>query len=265
MSHAAVTKDQFQIALENNLVLNGELETTLDGTAKPVLLLSHGFRGHKDWAFWPYVSRWFAERGYYTVRIDFSRIHAKNNGADEAAVQQASTLSRELDDVNALLSELIGGKLPLAEQADTSRIAVLGHSRAGASSIIFASEHSGLAAAVVWNGGVHPYPPAGAAPAPVVLEDLQQNLERFDTPRLLAQLETPVLIVQGGADSARLVEGVAALREAAPQITLVTIDGADHSFGISHPFAGTNVFLEEALEITSTFLAETLNRQRQTT
>lgn len=50
-------------------------------------------------------------------------------------------------------------RLPLAELADTGRIGILGHSRAGGGTIIFAAEHPEVAALVVWNGGSLPPPP----------------------------------------------------------------------------------------------------------
>ncbi|WP_342563113.1 hypothetical protein NST84_26825 [Paenibacillus sp. FSL R7-0345] len=40
--------------------------------------------------------------------------------------------------------------------ADTGRIGILGHSRAGGGTIIFAAEHPEVAALVVWNGGSPP-------------------------------------------------------------------------------------------------------------
>ncbi|MNE82737.1 hypothetical protein D3C80_1794860 [compost metagenome] len=47
-------------------------------------------------------------------------------------------------------------RLPLAEQADPARLAILGHSPAGGGNFVFAAEHLEVQALVVWNGGSAP-------------------------------------------------------------------------------------------------------------
>jgi pimeloyl-ACP methyl ester carboxylesterase len=253
VGNAIAVKKEFQIDLEGGLFLKGEVTLVEDGIAKPVLLISHGFRGSKDWGFWPYVASWFAERGFYVVHFDFSRVGALNRGADEITIQRLSTVSRELSDLEAILEHLNGSKLPLFEQAETDRIALLGHSRAGGSSIIFAAEHSHIGAVVAWNGGPRPSAAPGN-PNPFIAEDLEQNNQRFDTSILLASLTAPALVIQGGSDREALIESQRNLSKAAPNQTYVTIPDADHSFGGEHPFLHTTPYLEEALEITNTFL-----------
>lgn len=156
MGNAVVVKKDFRIDLENELFIRGEVTLVEEQIKKPVLVISHGFRGYKDWGFWPYVATWFAERGFYVVHFDFSRVGALNSGADEASVQKLSTVSRELSDLDAVLAHLREHKLPLAEQAETERITLLGHSRAGGSNIIFAAEHSYIGSVIAWNGGPSP-------------------------------------------------------------------------------------------------------------
>jgi uncharacterized protein len=250
MGSLTIVDKSFRIGLEEGLYIEGQVKTLETGTAKPVLLIAHGFRGTKDWGFWPEVSDRFAERGFYTVIFNFSRLSVPEEEVEARA--QHSTLSRELSDLKLLLEHVQGASLPFASESDTARIGVLGHSRAGSSAIILAAEQPSIKAAAAWNGGVNPNPPAGDPPAAILL-DLDDNRERFNTPRLLANLETPALIVQGTADSERLLEGNRRLRANAPEQTFVQIEGADHVFGALHPFQGTTIHLEEALEVTLTF------------
>ncbi|CAG7657470.1 alpha/beta hydrolase family protein [Paenibacillus allorhizosphaerae] len=257
MSSSIAVKKPFQIELKDGYTIHGDVEYVEDGTAKPIILLSHGFRGHKDWGFWPYAAARFAERGFYAVRYNFVRVEVKNSGGSEEAVQRVSTVSRELDDLEAVLTYAVRKLLPAPGEYDQRRIALVGHSRAGAGSIIFASEHQEISAVIAWNGGPKPSP-AGGNVSPAVVEDLLLSQKRFDTTRLLSKLAIPVLIVQGSSDAERLLEGNRTLRAVAPEHSYVTIDGANHTFGISHPFTGTTSYLEEALEISIAFLQKTL-------
>jgi uncharacterized protein len=244
----------FRLDLEDGLFIRGEVKVINDGAAKAVILLSHGGRGHKDWGFWPYVSTWFAERGFYTVNFDFSRIGIKEAEVETAIKNAANTFSRELLDLDSLLSHIKESKLPFAEQAIANQVIILGHSRAGATNIIFASEHPEISSVIIWNGGANLNPPKGVVFDDYVLEDLNVNKERFNIPQKLALITFPALIVQGDQDSEPLLKGNQIFREAAPDQSFVSIPGADHTFGVIHPFAGTTTFLEETLELTMGFL-----------
>jgi len=260
MSNAEIVTAPFRLELEQGLALAGRIETPADGPAPAVLLLAHGFRGSKDWGFWPYVSRWFAGRGYYTVSFNYSRIDARARGFDERRIAAASTVSQELADLAALLDAVTRGALPFADRAPRGRVVLLGHSRSGTSSVLFASERPEIGTIVVWNGGVSPAPPAGDPEAWSLVEravaaDAASHPQRGDVAGTLAALAAPALLVQGGADAARVLEASRLLRAAAPGHSFVDIAGADHTFQIPHPFTGTNAYLEAALEASASFLA----------
>ncbi|MEK3880091.1 alpha/beta hydrolase family protein [Paenibacillus sp. FSL M7-0420] len=94
MSHETLTFEHFKLPLENGLYLEGEVRVPVGTAPKPVLLISHGFRGHKDWAFWPEVSGRIAGSGFYTVSFNFSRIAARDaDGISPEEAAEAATLS----------------------------------------------------------------------------------------------------------------------------------------------------------------------------
>ncbi|MFC0210882.1 alpha/beta hydrolase family protein [Paenibacillus chartarius] len=218
-----------------------------DTSPKPVLLISHGYRGHKDWGFWPYIANRFAERGFYTVSYNFSRIDArKNQKLTQQEKWEAETVYRELSDLDHLQSALRSELLPSRGQADVSKVAILGHSRAASSAIIYAADHPGSVQAVVaWNGGGVPQPhgPA-AAENPELSLDVERQGQRYDTVKRLKELAVPALIVQGLHDLERTLENNSKLRETASEQTFIEIPGADHAFGLDDPFTGTNSYLE---------------------
>ncbi|WP_310830301.1 alpha/beta hydrolase family protein [Paenibacillus pedocola] len=256
---------RFRLPLEDGLYLEGEVRLPPGAGPAPVVLLSHGFRGHKDWAFWPEVSGRLAESGFYTVSFNFSRIAARSSaGITERGAAEAATLSRELDDLQEVLRSLQDGRLPLAERADPARLAILGHSRAGGGNIVFAAEHPEVQALVVWNGGS---PPARTSadgyaeltlPEQVQQQDQLQNKARFDLENALSSLSAAVLIIQGDQDRDSLLQQNARFREQAPQHRYYSVKGADHTFNTADPYEGSTAELNEAVAVTLEFLHEQL-------
>jgi predicted alpha/beta-hydrolase family hydrolase len=260
MTNSILAIEPFTVQVSDGLYLNGQVKTIQDGLRKPILIISHGFRGHKDWGFWPEVSERFAAEGFYTVIYDFSRIAAKRDGIDENIAAAASTVSQELRDLSTLLGQLLDAGLPYDQEADHSRIAVLGHSRSGASSIIFTAEHADIRAVAVWNGGRTPSATdkvneGTATPIEIAIDkDIHENEERFDIVRHFISLKVPALIVQGDQDNAGLLEHNKRLREAAPQQAFVDIAGGNHTFGAVDPYEGSTAQLDQAVQETVKFL-----------
>lgn len=260
MSNQVIAVERFTIDLGGSHFIHGEVKAVEDGIAKPVLVLSHGFKGHKEWGFWPEVSRRFAEQGYYTVTYNFSRINARNEGQDERVVAAVSTVSREVRDIEAVVAGIRKGELPLANEADSKRVALLGHSRSGGSSIIYAADHAEIGAVVVWNGGSTPIRPTsepGTELSPqeqAILADIDSNGERFNIVERFKALSIPVLFVQGDADNERLLAQNKRLQEAAPEQHFIFIAGGNHTFGAVDPYEGTTRELDEAFAETNRFL-----------
>ena len=258
-TQTAVRFEPFRIGQADGTALEGEVRAAEGGGRKPALLLGHGFRGHKDWAFWPDVAERFARLGYYTVTFNFARVAAANSG-DEKKAAETATLSRELEDWRTIVRAAAGGELPLAAEADPERLAVLGHSRAGTSGLLIAGELAEVKAAIVWNGGGAPIRPAAedgrelTAAQLALIDDLDRNGDRFDARRAFVSLAKPALVVQGEADGERLLENFRTLRELAPHQSFVAIPGANHRFGAADPYAGTTPALDIAVSETAAFL-----------
>ncbi|MGF9712476.1 alpha/beta hydrolase family protein [Paenibacillus naphthalenovorans] len=255
-----IAVESFSIQQANGLPLKGEVRTQIDGSGKPVLIVSHGFRGHRNWGFWPDVASRFAELGYYTVNFDFTRIAARHLQVEEKKLAEASTITQELHDLNAVLSNVLEAKLPLAGEADRSRVSLLGHSRSGGSSIILASEQPDVRAVIVWNGGSGPVRSNGANGSSQTLiekavnEDVSLNTERFDIVKHFKELRIPALVVQGDADNERLLQRNKELKAAAPHQKFIDIAGGDHTFGVADPYQGSSSQLDQAVEETHRFL-----------
>ncbi|MUG70025.1 MULTISPECIES: alpha/beta hydrolase [Paenibacillus] len=286
--HERFTLPAGQLDTGEPLYIRGDVRLAAGGQTapKPVLLICHGFKGFKDWGFFPYAASRFAERNYYVVTFNFSCNGVNETDFDELNKFAVNTYSREQADLETLLQALRERKLPLADHADLQRLILLGHSKGGGTSIIFAAEHPEVQAVVTWNGIGKTDLFDDAFKAQIAeqgvayvanvrtkqempirasfYEDLRANGDRFDIAQRLAGLHIPVLQVQGDQDSPRLKAGFELLRSAAPQHRdrIVTIEGGTHTFGAVHPFRTTTPELEGAIHATIQFMDDATNLNR---
>ena len=276
MNHSSVITEHFEIKLGAELTVRGEIKALNDKQKKPILLISHGFKAFKDWGFFPYVSDWFAEHGFYTIHFNFSRNGVNQTDFDELDKFADNTYSQDQKDLDAIILRIKRGELPQSELADQACIYLLGHSRGGANSLIYALDHPEIKAVVTWNGSANPnlfdevfeaeVREKGIAYTenartkqqmpikPIFFDDLAENSDRFNIIRRFANLPIPALVIQGDKDFKRLLYGASKLREAAPHQTHLSVAGGTHTFGAVHPFAGTTPYLEDALLKTNEFL-----------
>ncbi|PZE22912.1 alpha/beta hydrolase [Paenibacillus xerothermodurans] len=278
MSSQTFVLDAGQLGTGEPLYIRGDVRYASEPVeARPVLIFVHGFKGFKDWGFFPYMAERFAEQGFYAVTFNFSCNGVRVEDFDELDRFAHNTYSREQQDLALVLQAINDRSLPAAERADAGRVYLLGHSRGGGNSIIFAAEHPQIAGVVTWNGiaradlfdeafraqvaerGVAYVPNARTKQnmpiSAAFYEDLEQNRERYDIVRRLTELRIPVLQVQGDQDAPRLKASFRQLSAAAPQHETVTIEGGTHTFGAAHPFDATTLQLEQAVNCTLKFLS----------
>jgi pimeloyl-ACP methyl ester carboxylesterase len=284
LSELMVVQDGFtleagQLATGEQLFIRGEVRVIQGGNAtKPVLVICHGFKSFKDWGFFPYLATQFAKQGFYVITFNFSCNGVNKSDFDELERFAVNTFSREQQDVELVIQALTNGTLPLNNDADTERIHLLGHSKGGGTSILFAADHPEVKSVVTWNGigstdlfddtfkqqlaenGIAYVANARTKQEmpikPVFYDDLKQNKDRFNIVQRLADMTTPVLHVQGDLDGKRLLKGLESMHAAAPHNPVVMIKGGTHTFGAVHPFQGTTAQLEQALQVSLQFLSD---------
>ncbi|WP_245582997.1 alpha/beta hydrolase family protein [Paenibacillus daejeonensis] len=284
MSDSDLRMEPFELSLGPDVTIRGEVRVKRESGTKPVLLLIHGFKGFKDWGFFPFAAEHFALQNWAVVTFNLSHNGVNVTDFDELDKFGRNTYSREQEDIAAITAALSDGKLPMSEYLDADQLFVVGHSRGGGNAVLFAADHPDLVRGVVtWNGvgradlftaefreqvlrdGVGYVANARTKQdmpiESVFFEDLDQHQERFNIPERLAGMSTPVLCIQGLQDSERLVNGFRTLQQAAPQHRFAELAGADHTFGAKHPFVRKTDDLERALAITGAFFAPLLERK----
>ncbi|SDT00407.1 Dienelactone hydrolase family protein [Paenibacillaceae bacterium GAS479] len=281
MQEQAVRTSPFELRLSDGGIIRGEVRITDSSARKPAVLIAHGFKGFKDWGFYPYAAERLAQAGFYVVTFNFSRNGVSDGQEfDELNKFGLNTYSREQADLELVVAALIRRELPHHDKTDAKQLAICGHSRGGGNALMFAAEHPLIRAVVSWNGiaranlfeagfedqarrdGVAYVPNARTGQQMPIrkefFEDIDANAERFDIPARLASLSIPVLLIQGDQDSPKLLEAFQTLKEAAPEQQSLLLEGTGHTFGTVHPFSGTTDSLETALDTTIKFLQQKL-------
>jgi uncharacterized protein len=243
--------------------------------ARPIVIVCHGFKGFKDFAFFPYTSRKLCEQDLAVVTMNFSGNGIGDDPQSFTALDKfaQNTISQELDDVDAVLDGIASGAL-LGTQGDARRIGIMGHSRGGCTAIVKASLDPRLKCLVTWSSpaalgrysdellrqwkedGRYNFVNARTKQDMFVnyayLEDILANRERYSLDLAVSQLTIAYLTVHGTTDESVAVEAARRLYSYAKttQVELALIEGGTHTFGTKHPFEGSTPALEQAIDRT---------------
>jgi pimeloyl-ACP methyl ester carboxylesterase len=282
-SAMSVTRTSFEIANREGEPIRGDVRVAEGGRSDAAIFVCHGFKGFKDWGFFPYTAEQLAARtGFPVITFNFSGsgIGPDLENFTELDKFERNTFSKELDDLGVVLDAAGAGELPGLERV--ARFGLLGHSRGGLSAIITAAEDARVGGLVTWsaisqadrwtpeqkeewrrmgrlevlNARTGQMMPLGIG----LLEDVERNGERLDILKAAARLQVPCLIIHGTDDESVNVAEGERLAAAAPEATtrFERIEGAGHTFGAVHPFEGTTEHLTRAIDLTAEWFARTL-------
>jgi len=254
-------------------VLRGDLRLPDGPPPVSAIVLVHGFKGFKDWGFFPWIAEALAADGHAVVSFNFSwnGIGRDLENFTELEDFARNTLSRERAELRWVLNEVRRpGFLPTPPR----RVGILGHSRGGGQAILAADpsvESDSIDALVTWasvanfdrwseetraqwrregriyvlNGRTGEQMPLNLA----LLEDFEAHARVLNLEAAAERLQTPWLIVHGEADES--VDGADAVKlfqAGNPARTwLHWVSGAGHTFGAEHPFRQETPALREAL------------------
>lgn len=234
-------------------------------------MVVHGFKGFKDWGFFPHVCTELAAAGFAVVSFNFTRCGI---GEDPVAFTElerfaSNTLSLEQAELRYLLEEVAGSDLlPRAPRS----VGLLGHSRGGGQAILAAADDNRVAALATWAAVSHfdrwtdetkaqwradgqvvvlnqrtgQQMPLGVG----LLDDYEANRDSLDVGVAAGKVRAPWLIVHGRDDLTVRVGEADALARASDGARVTLVDGAGHTFEARHPFAGPTPQLQAAVKAT---------------
>lgn len=264
--------------------LRGEVRTASSGAGRPAVIICHGFKGFRNWGFFPHLAARLARAGMMAVTFDFSGSGVGPDGESFSEPERFAhaTYSNDLTDVEAVAAALLGGHL-VPGIAMPTRLGLVGHSRGGAVAILFAARAPECRALVTWSAvadlirwdaaTVAKWREEGKmdivnARTGDVLPLYTDCLDDFDAHRdgkldlmsAAAAVDAPWLIVHGDADESVSPQDAERLLQASGRSTtrLERISGGSHTLGARHPWDGSTPQLDRGMDVTVEWLSRNL-------
>lgn len=226
-----------------------------------VVFLVHGFKGFKDWGFFPFLARNIAEKtGFQVIAFNFS--HSGLNPGDteitNAEKFEQNTYSKEIEDlanmINAAKQGYFGKK--------ATSIYLIGHSRGGGivlltTALLQSSEikkvltlatinHADRFDNMLWQKQGYLEVVNGRNGQILRLgKGLYQDIQQYKDTKLniknaVLNIPVPILFIHGTQDESVPYQESVALHELRTKqgkpSFLLTIENTGHTFGIKHPF-----------------------------
>jgi len=253
----------------------------------PLFIFCHGFKGFKDWGGFPYMLDTISRTGIFTVSFNFSY-----NGVGEdinsltdftrLELFANNTFSRELDDLGSIIDFLDANQNKYLY--DFKNIILCGHSRGGGIAALKAAEDKRIKKLVTLasvkefnrysDEHIKKWKQKGYFEVLntrtnqlmrmnyCLIEDLEKNSERLDILKAVSGINIPLLIIHGEQDLSVGVEEAHSLFDHSNKIhtSLDVIPGTGHTFGIEHPFRGSNPIFDDIINKIIFFIKEVNTR-----
>jgi len=277
-------ESQHELKSKEGLPLRVDLRVPAEAEPQGIVVIVHGFKGFKDWGFFPHTARALAADGFASACFDFSLngVGERPGEFDRLDLFERNTYAHEIEDLQGVIAWL-RADAPLSAATRQSKLGLLAHSRGALSAIVVASEDLSIPALVSWNGissalhygerqlkkweekgrmefvnsRTHQRMAVGFA----LVEDARANAQRYDLVRAVRTMRAAHLIVQAENDLAVDPSNAEVLRAGRPESEdchLVRIEDAGHTFNAVHPFAKSTPPLEEALRVSSMWFSRHL-------
>jgi len=281
-----IIKKQFLVYNKLNNKISGDIYYPVEKRKIPAVIIMHGFKGYKDWGFFPYICKEIANSGAITLCFNFSYngFVNGNNGLLDVDRFAQNTVSKELEDARAVIQAVNNGNIfrdSGIEKNWNGEIFLLGHSFGGAISILSMDFDNNINKLALWatiakfdrytdrqkrewkNKGVMEFVNGSTGQLLKMnysfVEDFEQNTGKFSLTNAICKITVPVLIVHGAQDlTAPLKEGKT-LADAGENgiVTFKIIRNTGHLFGIEHPMKTATDAFNKVLLTTKQFFGLT--------
>jgi dienelactone hydrolase len=272
---ATVKTTRFELAGADGRPVRGEVRTAGSGAGRPAVVICHGFKGFKDWGFFPHLAARLARAGISAVSFNFSSSGIGPDGESFSEPERfaRATISGDLDDLTRVSEALGAGQLAQGIVAPAG-MGLFGHSRGGGVAVLRAAADPSCRCLATWaaisttmrwdaatvarwrrDGRLDIVNTRTGQVLPVYtdfLDDLETNHDRLDVLAAAARVSVPWMVVHGDTDESVPVVEARRLSEAAGarMTSLLIIAGGGHAFGARHPWSGTTTALDQAMEAT---------------
>ena len=246
-------------------------------SARPAVLVLHGFKGFKDWGMFPPLAERLAQAGFTAVSVNLS-----GSGVDDAGEFSLpdrfahNTFSAELDDTGRIIDALVRGELGVPPP---STLGLIGHSRGGGIAVLQTARDPRIRALVTWSaisrverwsadersswrtaGHTEIRNARTGEVLPLytdVLDDIERNAEALDIEVAAARIAVPWLIIHGTEDESVGFSEAESLKAASSRkkTRLLPVERGGHTFGATHPWRSSTPQLDIVFDATTEWLA----------
>lgn len=261
---------QFTIKSDEGLEIRGNFDSPREPTALVVIV--HGFKGFKDWGFFPWLAERLCDRGFAVCRFNMSRsgIGENSESFERLDLFAGDTYSIQLTDLRAAV-EHAQKKFPGLPTF------LLGHSRGGGVALLGSAAVPELHGVITWSSistvdrwdaktvkkwradgymdVVNQRTKQMMRMSPSILDDFESNRERLDIAAATARLTVPLLVIHGARDESVPVAEASALVANTDDAALMIIEKASHTYNAIHPLVHVPFELSLAAEVTAHFIA----------
>ena len=271
---------QFSISLGDG-VLHGDLHYA-GHTSCPILLIIHGFRGSKNWGFFPTIAEEFAQNGSIVLTWNMSlNGYSKNSQyIDQPDNFARNTITQEMVDTQSIIDSIlqddriISGDIRSHWNGD---IHVLGHSRGGGIGILISAKNPSIKKLALWNtisrfgrfterqkklwSETGTFPIDETEDGKVIamnytyISDLEFHSDEYSPLRAITEVSADILIVHAEQDMTVPIREAHALQEKSHSAHMHSIPQAGHIFGCTHPFTEMTSSLRDAIDTTTAFFS----------
>ena len=271
---------QFSISLGDG-VLHGDLHYA-GHTSCPILLIIHGFRGSKNWGFFPTIAEELAQNGSIVISWNMSLNGYSDNAQyiDQPENFARNTITQEMVDTQSIIDSIlqddriISGDIRSHWNGD---IHVLGHSRGGGIGILISAENPSIKKLALWNtisrfgrfterqkklwSETGTFPIDETEDGKVIamnytyISDLEFHSDEYSPLRAITEVSADILIVHAEQDMTVPIREAHALQEKSHSAHMHSIPQAGHIFGCTHPFTEMTSSLRDAIDTTTAFFS----------
>ncbi len=245
------------------------------GERRPAVVICHGFKGFRDWGFFPPLAERLATGGFAAWSFNFSSSGVSSGDVfDEPERFSHQRPTADLADIDTVVTRAVEEGAPW--------VGLIGHSRGGGLAVLHAARDERIRALVTWAaiddlakwseddlarwrrvGSIDIVNQRTGLVLPIytdALDDYDAHRDALDIVQASSQIAIPWLVVHGSADTSVSIAAAHRLAAASgsSRTELLLLDGADHGFGARHPWAGSNPAFDQVLERTVGFLARAL-------
>ena len=259
---------QFVIDSREGLPIRGDFD--VPGDARALVVIVHGFKGFKDWGFFPWLADYLLRERAAVCRFNMSR---SGIGENPDTFERLDLFADDAYSVQ--VDDLLDVVLWCQARVDLPTFLV-GHSRGGGVALLAAERVENLSGVATWNAiarvdrwdertkaqwrrdgyqdVINARTKQTMRMSTRMLDDYDAHRDRLDILGSVVKLEVPLLVVHGGRDesvpSGESREIAAYARDAA----LVTIARASHTFNAIHPLVNVPAELSLAGAVTARFV-----------